>query len=151
MCIFVQSQIKHGNSENIYSGLLTTGKPHRIWVFYTKMQRGEVRYIYSSCYITHLRGPARFGSAESDHTYQTSVLWAGGCISCTLTIYYETVGVDSAWLAHGEQSCISGLHQSKKMWIYVYLYSGLVTVGWPHRIWVFYTKMQWSSIHLFPN
>ena len=36
MWIFVQSQVKHGNAENIYSGLLTTENPHRIWVFYTK-------------------------------------------------------------------------------------------------------------------
>ena len=36
MWIFVQSQVKHGNAENIYSELLTIGNPHRIWVFYTK-------------------------------------------------------------------------------------------------------------------
>jgi len=36
MWIFVQSQVKHGNAENIYSELLSTGNPHRIWVFYTK-------------------------------------------------------------------------------------------------------------------
>ena len=33
-------------------------------------------------------------------------------MSCILTIYYETVEVDSAWIAHGEWSCISGLHYS---------------------------------------
>ena len=60
------------NAENIYSGLLTTGNPHRIWVFYTKNAKEKF-----NTFIPHV------------------ISWAGGCISCTLKIYYETVGVIS--------------------------------------------------------
>ena len=73
----MQSQVKNGNAENIYSGLLTTGNPPpNLGVLHQKC-KGEVQYLYFPCYITGLRGPARFGSTESDYTYQTSVYELG--------------------------------------------------------------------------
>jgi hypothetical protein len=57
-------------------GAIESGEPENLVVLHEKCI-AQVEYIYSSLYITRMRGPARFGSAESDYTCHISAYKLG--------------------------------------------------------------------------